>query len=411
MESIRELFRIGPGPSSSHTIGPSLAAVQFRGRHPGAARFRVSLYGALAATGKGHLTDLALAQAFAPLALDIAWLPEQILPLHTNGMLFQALDAAGRVLGEWRVYSVGGGALREENAPPSASLYAHGTMEAILAHCQEQGLTFWEYVDAAEGPSLLGTLANAWSAMRSCMERGLSAEGVLPGGLGVARRARALHRKARMSGPQLNRTGLVAAYALAAAEENAAGHTVVTAPTCGSCGVVPAVLRYLAETLDIGDSHLGHALATAGLVGNLVKHNASISGAEVGCQGEVGTACAMAAAAAAELLGGSIHQVEYAAEMGLEHHLGLTCDPVAGLVQIPCIERNAMAATRALTCADYALLSDGTHRISFDDVVTVMRDTGHDLLASYRETAVGGLAAAYRRRHAPKTTQHDSGPQ
>ncbi len=240
-----------------------------------------------------------------------------------------------------------------------------------------------------------------WDKIAAAIARGLTTEGVLPGGLGVPRKASVYWRKAQLSGPHLQRAGKLAGYALAVAEENAASGVVVTAPTCGSAGVLPAVLRYLQEILNVNKALILRALATAGLIGNLVKHNGSISGAEVGCQGEVGTACAMAAGAAAQLMGGTARQIEYAAEMGLEHHLGLTCDPVAGLVQIPCIERNIFAASRALTCADYALFSDGSHRIPFDEIVTVMRQTGHDLPSLYRETANGGLAAAYRRRNAP----------
>jgi L-serine dehydratase len=275
-------------------------------------------------------------------------------------------------------------------------VYDLDSMAGILQWSERSGRQIWGYVAEREGDGVWNYLAAVWSAMGACMERGLRAEGALPGGLNLARKSRSYLLKARRSGAQLHNHGLVSAYALAVAEENAAGGEVVTAPTCGSSGVLPAVLRFLAETEECQDDDILRALATAGLVGNLIKRNASISGAEVGCQGEIGAACAMAAAAAAQLLGGSPRQVEYAAEMGLEHHLGLTCDPVMGLVQIPCIERNAFAAMRAIDCADYALLSDGTHRVSFDEVVVVMRDTGRDLAGKYRETAGGGLAARMR---------------
>ncbi len=401
METIRNLYRWGMGPSSSHTMGPHRAAQQFRERYPQAARFRVALYGSLAATGKGHRTDVAIINGLAPAPVELLWYPQETLPLHPNGMRFTALAADGSALGTWEVYSVGGGALRDADTPnESASIYPLTTMADILAHCEQTGKSFWEYVAECEGPGIWDYLAEVWRVMEAAITRGLETEGVLPGGLGVPRKASVLWRKALLGGTHVQRAGRLAAYALAVAEENAAGGFVVTAPTCGSSGVVPAVLHYLKETLPLSETLILRALATAGLIGNLVKHNGSISGAEVGCQGEIGTACAMAAAAATQLLGGTVRQIEYAAEMGLEHHLGLTCDPVAGLVQIPCIERNVFAASRALTCADYALFSDGTHRIPFDEVVHVMMQTGHDLPSLYRETAHGGLAAAYRQRSA-----------
>jgi L-serine dehydratase len=339
-------------------------------------------------------------EALAPTPVEFVWKPDQELPGHPNGMRFEALDPADVVLASWQGYSVGGGTLRAEGETPTPknSVYDLSTMKDVLAWCQDTGHALWEYVEQREGPEIRPFLRNVWNVMHAAVERGIHAEGVLPGGLGLARKAWSFYRKARESGTHLRRTGLLSAYALAAAEENAAGGAIVTAPTCGSCGVVPSVLRFLKENVECGEGSILRALATAGLIGNLVKHNASISGAEVGCQGEIGTACAMASGAAVQLLGGTPRQAEYAAEMALEHHMGLTCDPVAGLVQIPCIERNAFAATRAMTCAQYALLSDGSHRIPFDEVVTVMRQTGHDLPSLYRETASGGLAAAYRQR-------------
>jgi L-serine dehydratase len=314
-------------------------------------------------------------------------------------MELEALDATGRVIGRWQVYSVGGGALREGTGTASGpAVFPLRTMEAILERCDRAGTTFWEHVQECEGADIWPFLRDVWHTMQAAIERGLKAEGVLPGGLGLPRKARATHSRAILSGSFFERSSRLFSYALAVAEENASQGRIVTAPTCGACGVVPAVLRYAQESLGCDEHPVLQALATAGLIGNLVKHNASISGAEVGCQGEVGTACAMAAAAATQLFGGSVHQIEYAAEMGLEHHLGLTCDPVAGLVQIPCIERNAFAATRALGCAEYALVSDGSHRISFDAVVQAMRETGHNLPQLYRETSTGGLAAVFGRR-------------
>jgi L-serine dehydratase len=397
MESIKEIYRIGHGPSSSHTMGPRRAAEQFAARLPEAFSYKVILYGSLAATGKGHMTDLAIRAAFAPKPVEFIWKPEIVLPFHPNGIDFEALNELGKSIETWRVYSVGGGAIVEEGREQENSCtYPLGKMDAILHYCTQNGKTFWEYVEECEGGQIWNYLSTVNREMHACIERGLKAEGVLPGGLGVPRRAWTFQRKIRLSGGDMVKEGYLPAYALAVSEENASGGVVVTAPTCGSAGVLPAVLHHIEDTVQTEETSILRALATAGLIGNLVKHNASISGAEVGCQGEIGTACAMAAAAAAQLSGGSIRQIEYAAEMGLEHHLGLTCDPVNGLVQIPCIERNVFAATRALDCAEFACYSDGSHRVSFDEVVRVMKQTGHDLPSLYRETSEGGLAVNYR---------------
>ncbi len=397
MESIRNLFRIGHGPSSSHTMGPGLAAGEFRARTLSAHHYRVTLFGSLAATGKGHLTDMAVREALNPIAVEFIWKPDEELPLHPNGMIFEAITEAGTVMDRWQGYSIGGGAiLAEGELRAGQQIYSLNSMQEILHKCTQEGKTFWEYVEEAEGPEIWDYLQEILRVMHAGIERGLNTQGVLPGGLGVSRHAWTLYRKIQMSGGQLKKEGYLPAYALATAEENAVGGEIVTAPTCGSAGVIPAVLRHIEDTVETPERELLHALATAGLIGNLIKANASISGAEVGCQGEIGSACAMAAAAATQLMGGSIRQIEYAAEMGLEHHLGLTCDPVNGLVQIPCIERNAFAATRAIDCADYALYSDGSHRVSFDEVVKVMARTGRDLPHVYRETAEGGLAVVYR---------------
>jgi L-serine dehydratase len=428
MQTLRRFYRKGNGPSSSHTIAPQRAALKFRARHPGAASFRVTLYGSLAATGRGHLTDVAVTEALAGRILrggpapeglapkrigivEIVWKPGEELPPHPNGMKFEALDAKGRVTGLAEEFSTGGGALLSDDAPGEGepfdgetgegapAAYPAGTMAEILAFCDESGESFWEHVQRCEGKEIWPYLDRMYEAMRDSVDRGLAAEGVLPGTLGLRRKAYPIFRKARLLGRDDFRSeAFVAAYAYAVAEENACGGVVVTAPTCGSSGVLPAVLYHLDGELKCRRDEILRALATAGLFGNLVKRNGSISGAVVGCQGEIGTACAMAAAAATQLFGGSPPQIEYAAEMGLEHHLGLTCDPVAGLVQIPCIERNAHAATRALSCCRFALLSDGLHRISFDDVVSVMVDTGKALPALYRETSSGGLAKVYEQR-------------
>lgn len=398
MESIRELYRIGYGPSSSHTMGPRKAAEAFKERYPAAQKYRVTLFGSLAATGKGHLTDIAIQEALVPTPVEIIWKPAELLPLHPNGMQFEALLADGRTSEPWQVYSLGGGAIGDGTHSKQEEVYDLHTLTDIMERCSQRGQAFWEYVEEREGKDIWPFLKRIWETMLEAMDRGLTTEGVLPGGLNVPRKAWAFYRKTINAGEHSKRQGLLAAYALAVSEENAAGGQVVTAPTCGSCGVLPSVLRYVQEYFRCPEDSLLHALATAGLIGNLIKNNASISGAQVGCQGEVGAACAMAAGAAAQLMGGTIRQVEYAAAMALEHHLGLTCDPVAGLVQIPCIERNAFAANRAMDCADYALFTDGTHLIPFDEVVAVMLETGNNLPSLYRETASGGLAAAYRRR-------------
>jgi len=394
MESIREIFRIGHGPSSSHTMGPNRAAKKFKSMYPGAKSFQVELYGSLAATGRGHLTDKVLEETMAPLPIKILWKAEETLPKHPNGMIFRALDEKGEVIGDWSVYSIGGGAIRghiEWDQTP-APVYPLSSMDRILAMTEKTGINLWEYVEQQEDPGIYDYLGEVWQAMQGAILQGLENEGRLPGPLNLQRKAASYRVKSINSARMVKEIGSVSAYALAVAEENAGGGEVVTAPTCGSCGVLPAVLHYLQESYDFSDQRILRALATAGLIGILVKKNASISGAEVGCQGEIGTACAMAAAAAAQLLGGTVNQIEYAAEMGIEHHLGLTCDPVQGFVQIPCIERNAAAGVKALHCASYAVFSDGGHRISFDEVVQTMKETGLDMQAAYKETSQKGLA-------------------
>lgn len=386
---------MGHGPSSSHTMGPRKAAKRFAQAHPGASRYVVTLYGALAGTGKGHLTDVAILDALNPLApTEIVWKPDTFLPFHPNGMKFQAFNSEGTLMGEATKYSIGGGDVVGEGEERSAEkVYEMTTISEILKWCDSTGHSFWEYVQQCENSSIWDYLAEVWQVMKAAVERGIEAEGVLPGGLGVARKATSYYMHAAGYNASLKSRGLVYAYALAVSEENAAGGKIVTAPTCGSCGVLPAVLYHLHTSKGFSEKRILRALATAGLFGNVVKHNASVSGAEVGCQGEVGVACAMAAAAASQLFGGSPAQIEYSAEMGLEHHLGLTCDPVCGLVQIPCIERNAYAAARALDSNLYASFSDGRHSVSFDRIVEVMKQTGHDIPSIYKETAQGGLAA------------------
>jgi L-serine dehydratase len=399
MESIREIYKIGYGPSSSHTMGPRKAAEIFKSKHLDAVGFKVTLYGSLAATGVGHLTDKAIVQAFNPLPVEICWEPKTFLPAHPNGLKFEAFDAYDQQIDEWVTYSIGGGDISDDGKRANHQcVYPHGKMSDILDWCYMQGKNLWEYVDVYEDPSIWNHLAEVWKVMQDAVERGIDAEGTLPGGLNIGRKAASYYIKLKSHKESLRRRNLAFAYALAVAEENAAGGKVVTAPTCGSSGVVPSVLYLLKENNDFTDTKILRALATAGLVGNLVKKNASVSGAMVGCQGEIGTACSMAAAAATQLFGGTPAQVEYAASMSLEHFLGLTCDPVAGLVQIPCIERNAFAATRALDADIYAMLSDGQHFVSFDKVVLAMNQTGHDIPHIYKETSEGGLAIFARKK-------------
>ncbi|MDR1004867.1 MAG: L-serine ammonia-lyase [Prevotellaceae bacterium] len=398
MKSIKELYRIGTGPSSSHTMAPRKAAELFLRKHPAATAFRVNLYGSLAATGKGHMTDVAINDVLQPVApVDIVWEPKVFLPFHPNGMKFATLDAQGNPHDEWTVYSIGGGALAEEGVSTieTSDCYDMNSMTDILLWCERTGKNYWEYVQQCEESDVWDYLNEVWKTMQAAVKRGLEQEGVLPGSLNLRRKAATYYIRAGGFKHSLQSRGLVFAYALAVSEENASGGTIVTAPTCGSCGVMPAVLYHLHRSREFSDIRILRALATAGLVGNIVKTNASISGAEVGCQGEVGVACAMASAASNQLFGGSPAQIEYAAEMGLEHHLGMTCDPVCGLVQIPCIERNAYAAARALDANVYASFTDGIHRVSFDRVVKAMKETGKDLPSLYKETGEGGLAKDY----------------
>ena len=395
MESIRQLFKIGYGPSSSHTMGPRNAATLFSEQANGAARCVVTLYGSLAATGKGHLTDKAILDVMSPLfPTTIEWKPEIVMPFHTNAMKFQAFDAEGNETLSRIYYSVGGGdiVLDGESRTAGESIYPLNKIKDIQKWCERTGKSYWEYVGEIEGDGIWDYLSEVWEVMKDAVKRGIDAEGVLPGGLGVRRKAVSYFIHASGYNASLKSRGLVYAYALAVSEENASGGRIVTAPTCGSCGIVPAVLYHLHTSKGFSEKRILRALATAGLFGNVVKHNASVSGAEVGCQGEVGVACAMAAAAASQLFGGTPAQIEYSAEMGLEHHLGLTCDPVCGLVQIPCIERNAYAAARALDANLYAAFSDGRHSVDFDRIVEVMKQTGHDIPSLYKETAQGGLA-------------------
>ena len=400
MKSLKELYRIGRGPSSSHTMGPSFVAAEFLDatRELGAVRYEVELRDSLAATGRGHFTDRAVKDILGAKRTKIVWKPDFGDAFHPNGMRFTAYGDDGRKLAERMAYSVGGGAIAGEgHTARQHARYRHRNMTEIVRAATRAGIPLWQIVEDAEGPGIWDFLRRVYATMMAAVDRGLAADGVLPGGLRLPRKARAIYLKAKMQAESMRRTGLLVAYAHAVSEENAALGEIATAPTCGSCGVLPAVIRYLRESLGSSETELVHALAVAGLVGNVVKRNGSISGAEVGCQGEVGVACAMASTAAAYLMGGSPRQCECAAEIGLEHFLGLTCDPVKGLVQIPCIERNALAATRAVVAGEMSVLSDGAHVVSFDTVVKTMLETGHDLPRLYRETSVGGLSRFVRR--------------
>jgi len=392
MESIKEIYRIGYGPSSSHTMGPKNASIQYLAKYSEYQNFRVTLYGSLALTGKGHLTDKAIEEVFEFKNLEIVWQPKITLQRHPNGMKFETTDNEQN--NEWLAYSVGGGKIIDEtnNIEKSQDIYPLTKMQEILNWCYKNGKQLWEYVFEYEDNHIEEYLFEVWKVMQDAIHRGLENEGTLPGELKLARKAASLYSRIFNLQDHVQKRTFVYAFALAVSEENATGGKIVTAPTCGASGVLPAVLYMSKNVNKSSDKLIIKALATAGLIGNLVKTNASISGAEVGCQGEVGTACAMASGALTQLKGGSIFQIESAAEMGIEHHLGLTCDPIAGLVQIPCIERNAMAAARAINHTDFALLSDGRHLINFDRVVKTMKHTGKDMPSLYRETSEGGLA-------------------
>lgn len=399
MKSIREIYNIGYGPSSSHTMGPSRAAAFFSHKHQHVSKIRVTLYGSLALTGKGHGTDLAILKAVdSPEIIEIVWQPNITLPKHPNGMLFEAFEL-DRIIDSWTVYSIGGGALWDEIGTfDGGEVYPSTTMTEVMKWCVEEGCTFVDYVEKYEGKEIFDYLNLVWNQMQETVEQGLVTEGVLPGALKLARKASSYNIKAMQSAGSSSAMGLMFAAALAVSEENAGGGKVVTAPTCGASGVLPAVMYFMKHDQKMADYRIIRGLATAGLIGNIVKSNGSISGAEVGCQGEIGTACAMAAGAAAQIWGGTPRQIEYAAEIGFEHNLGLTCDPVLGYVQIPCIERNAFSAQKAREAALYALFSDGRHMVSFDDVVKTMMETGRDMQVKYRETSLGGLATVLKEK-------------
>ncbi len=398
MQSLRYLYRIGSGPSSSHTMGPVHAARRFLSEHPDAEGYKVILYGSLAKTGAGHMTDEALERVFEGKKLELVFDYDTPTDFHPNTMDFIAIKN-GENADVVRYYSIGGGEViaHGEEISEHEEVYPINSFTRISEYCREKGMRLWQYVEECEGKEIWDYLADVWEVMQDAVKRGIAAEGTLHGGLGLQRKARYLYRQKHIDESEETKTNrLICAYAYAVSEENAAGGLIVTAPTCGACGVLPAVLKYLQVKRNFTDTQILRGLAAASVVGNLIKTNASISGAECGCQAEIGTACAMAAAAAAELYELDLDQIEYAAEMSIEHHLGLTCDPIGGLVQIPCIERNAIAAMRALNAVNLADFLADSRKISFDMIVDTMYETGKDLKVIYRETAEGGLAKKYK---------------
>ena len=401
MKSIREIYKIGKGPSSSHTMGPERAAKLFRGNYPEADSFRVVLYGSLSKTGIGHGTDRVVREVLSPLPTEVVFSKEVLADSHPNTLDLHAFKD-GKEIGRLRVESVGGGDIRfpGNTRKDGDEVYIEHSFAEIADFCKWRYIDkLSDYVELNEGPDIWDFLMEVWLVMKNAIEEGLQAEGTLPGGLNVQRKAKyLLEQVPEEQIPSLLEFQTIAAYAYAVAEQNAGNGTIVTAPTCGACGVLPAVLKYAQDTKGFTDEQILRGLATAGIIGNLTKTNASISGAEAGCQAEIGTACSMAAAALAELYGQNLDQVEYAAEVAMEHHLGLTCDPICGLVQIPCIERNAVAAVRAMNACNLSYFLTGSRNISYDMVCRAMKETGVNLDHRFRETSEGGLAKLYSRK-------------
>lgn len=397
MQSLRYLYRIGRGPSSSHTMGPLAAANRFLSEVPSADKYKAILYGSLAKTGKGHMTDHVLREAFAKKDFELVFDYDTPTDFHPNTLDLIAYTNEVEVARK-RYYSIGGGEVVAdgEAASEHGEVYPLNSYTAISEYCRARDMRIWQYVEECEGPEIWDYLSEVWKVMQNAIKEGLEAEGILHGGIGTVRKARYLYRQKHIdesAETKMNR--LICAYAYAVSEQNASGGLIVTAPTCGACGVVPAAMKFLQPKRNFTEEQIIHALATGGVIGNLIKTNASISGAECGCQAEIGTACAMAAAAAAELYELDLDQIECAAEMSIEHHLGLTCDPILGLVQIPCIERNAIAAMRALNAVNLADFLADSRKITFDMIVETMYETGKDLKVIYRETSEGGLAKKY----------------
>ncbi len=397
MKSIKSIYKIGLGPSSSHTMGPAYAASRFLELYPNASYIQVTLLGSLAKTGKGHGTDRAISEIFSNVPHDIVFDPETETDVHPNTVEFVAFKENVE-LGRKRFYSIGGGEIEsgDEKAGSKEQVYAEKNFSEIATLCKAHNIRLSDYVFRREAPDFKPYLLTVWKTMQNAINQGLSKSGILPGGLSVERKAQFLFNQKHIDeSPQTRENRLVCSYAFAVSEQNADCGVIVTAPTCGSCGVLPAVLKYMQEKNNFSDDDILRALAVAGLIGNIVSTNASVSGAECGCQAEIGTACSMAAAALCELFEMGIDQIEYAAEVAMEHHLGLTCDPVCGLVQIPCIERNAVAAMRAINALSLANFLFASRKVSFDVVVETMYQTGKDLSHLYRETSEGGLARLY----------------
>lgn len=394
MESLKELYKIGRGPSSSHTIGPERACVTFKSKHPSADSFKAILYGSLAKTGKGHGTDTVIKKTFLPYNCEIEFDYTAIELPHPNTMELIAFKN-GCEIAKSRVLSVGGGSIAFENetVPKPKKVYALSKFSDISSYCKKNDLRLWEYALENEDDDFFAYMCGIWESMKSSVKQGLSTSGILPGGLEVQKKAKLLYEKEHIDeSPETKETRMVCSYAFAVGEQNASGETIVTAPTCGAAGVVPAVLYYQQKKKSYSDESIVKSLITAGIIGNLIKTNASISGAECGCQAEIGSACAMATAALGELFGLSIEKIEYAAEIALEHHLGLTCDPICGLVQIPCIERNAVASMRAINAVSLASFLWDSRKIELDKVIQTMKETGMDMNKAYKETSEAGLA-------------------
>lgn len=399
MESLKEVFKVGCGPSSSHTMGPERAAKKFKQDYPEAVSYRVHLYGSLAATGKGHMTDYIIIKTLKPKETEVVWNADYVHKFHTNFMKFEALNGDKEVIGSWEVFSIGGGTILDLNSDATKipEPYNLTKLKDIIEWCKENNKELWEYVDYCEDKDIWEYLTMIYRTMERTVKRGITKDGYLPAKLKFKRKAKDMYEQAMTTNPMLKLTKLIFAYALAASEENASAGEVVTAPTCGACGVIPGVLIALTEEMKLDEITAIRGLAIAGLIGALIKTNATVSGAEGGCQAEIGSACSMASAMAAYFLGANIDEIEYAAESGMEHALGMTCDPVGGYVIVPCIERNALFATRALNTANYILSVGQNHVISFDDVILTMAETGKDLCPAYRETSEGGLAKYYEK--------------
>lgn len=394
MTSIAEIYKIGRGPSSSHTIGPERACEIFKTKNPKADFFKVILYGSLAKTGKGHGTDTVIRKTLSPIKCDIEFnFNDSDIP-HPNTMLFVAYKG-GCEIGRTRVFSVGGGNIVFENDTELQHkiVYKESNFNEIAQYCQREQIRLWEYILQNEDDDFQDYIKTVWEAMKNSIKNGLNDEGILPGGLNIKKKAKTLFNSQHIDEKaETKENRIVCSYAFAVGEQNASGETIVTAPTCGAAGVLPAVLYYQQKKNGFSDTQVIRALMTAGLIGNLIKTNASISGAECGCQAEIGSACAMAAAALSELFELSIDKIEYAAEIAIEHHLGLTCDPICGLVQIPCIERNAVAAMRAINAVNLSSFLWDTRKISLDSVIKTMKETGQDMSTPYKETSEAGLA-------------------